>query len=53
MMHVDLKFTLADNDLRKVVTMCEAAGIEARFPLLDDGLVAFPDTCRLSIWSRG
>ncbi|MGO9444366.1 MAG: asparagine synthetase B family protein, partial [Thiobacillaceae bacterium] len=26
MMHIDLKFTLADNDLRKVVTMCEAAG---------------------------
>ena len=41
MMHVDLKFTLADNDLRKVVTMCEAAGVEARFPLLDDDLVHF------------
>jgi asparagine synthase (glutamine-hydrolysing) len=41
MMHIDLKFTLADNDLRKVVTMCEAAGIEARFPLLDEGLVSF------------
>ncbi|MGA7180308.1 MAG: asparagine synthase-related protein [Thiobacillaceae bacterium] len=41
MMHIDLKFTLADNDLRKVVTMCEAAGVEARFPLLDDDLVSF------------
>ena len=41
MMHVDLKFTLADNDLRKVVTMCEAAGVEVRFPLLDDDLVSF------------
>lgn len=41
MMHIDLKFTLADNDLRKVVTMCEAADMEARFPLLDDGLVSF------------
>jgi asparagine synthase (glutamine-hydrolysing) len=41
MMHVDLKFTLADNDLRKVVTMCEAAGVEVRFPLLDDELVSF------------
>lgn len=41
MMHIDLKFTLADNDLRKVVTMCEAAGVEAAFPLLDDGLVSF------------
>jgi asparagine synthase (glutamine-hydrolysing) len=41
MMHIDLKYTLADNDLRKVVTMCEAAGVEASFPLLDDNLVGF------------
>lgn len=41
MMHLDLKFTLADNDLRKVGTMTEAAGIEVRYPLLDDRLVAF------------
>jgi len=41
MMHLDLKFTLADNDLRKVVRMCEAAGVEARFPFLDDELVQF------------
>ncbi|MFN3543470.1 MAG: asparagine synthetase B family protein [Thiobacillus sp.] len=41
MMHVDLKFTLADNDLRKVGTMTEAAGIEVHYPLLDDRLVEF------------
>lgn len=41
MMRLDLKFTLADNDLRKVCRMCEAAGVEARFPLLDDALVEF------------
>ncbi len=41
MMHLDLEFTLADNDLRKVSRMCEAAGIEVRYPLLDDALVAF------------
>ena len=41
MMHLDLKFTLADNDLRKVGTMTEAAGIEAHYPLLDDRMVAF------------
>ena len=41
MMHLDLKFTLADNDLRKVNGMTEAAGIEVRYPLLDDALVAF------------
>jgi asparagine synthase (glutamine-hydrolysing) len=41
MMHLDLKDTLADNDLRKVNGMCEAAGIRVRYPLLDDDLVAF------------
>jgi asparagine synthase (glutamine-hydrolysing) len=41
MMHLDLKFTLADNDLRKVGSMTEAAGIEVRYPLLDDRMVAF------------
>jgi len=41
MMHLDLKFTLADNDLRKVGTMTEAAGIEVCYPLLDDRMVAF------------
>ena len=41
MMHVDLKFTLADNDLRKVGVMTEVAGIEVCYPLLDDRMVAF------------
>ncbi len=41
MMHLDLKETLADNDLRKVNGMCELAGIEVRYPMLDDDLVAF------------
>jgi asparagine synthase (glutamine-hydrolysing) len=41
MMHLDLKFTLADNDLRKVSGMCEAAGVEVRYPLLDERLVEF------------
>lgn len=41
MMHLDLKFTLADSDLRKVGTMTEAAGIEVRYPLLDDRMVEF------------
>jgi len=41
MMHLDLKHALADNDLRKVSRMCEAAGVEARFPLLDEALVEF------------
>ena len=41
MMHLDLKETLADNDLRKVNGVCELAGIEVRYPMLDDDLVAF------------
>lgn len=41
MMHLDLKVTLADSDLRKVTRMCELAGIEVRFPFLDERLVAF------------
>lgn len=46
MMHLDHKITLADNDLRKVTRMCEAAGVEVRFPLLDDDLVMFSGTLR-------
>jgi asparagine synthase (glutamine-hydrolysing) len=39
MMHLDLKITLADNDLRKVTRMCEVAGIDVRYPMLDEELV--------------
>jgi asparagine synthase (glutamine-hydrolysing) len=41
MLALDLKFTLADNDLRKVGRMCEIAGIDVRYPLLDDEVVDF------------
>lgn len=53
MMHVDLKFTLADNDLRKVGTMTEAAGIEVRYPLLDDRLVTFANQLPIDYKVRG
>jgi len=53
MMHLDLKFTLADNDLRKVGTMTEAAGIEVRYPLLDDRLVAFANHLPVDYKVRG
>lgn len=53
MMHLDLKFTLADNDLRKVGTMTEAAGIEARYPLLDDRMVAFANALPVDYKVRG
>ena len=41
MLAVDLQFTLGDNDLYKVSRMCEMAGVEAAYPMLDDDLVAF------------
>ena len=41
MMHLDLKLTLADNDLRKVTRMCAVAGIDVRYPFLDEEMVEF------------
>ncbi len=41
MMAVDLKMTLADNDLPKVTRMCDLAGIDVGFPFLDNNLVDF------------
>jgi asparagine synthase (glutamine-hydrolysing) len=41
MLALDLKYTLADNDLPKVTRSCELARVEARFPMLSDALVAF------------
>ncbi|MEW6590389.1 MAG: asparagine synthase-related protein [Pseudomonadota bacterium] len=53
LMHIDLKFTLADNDLRKVGTMTEAAGIEVHYPLLNDHLVAFANHLPVDYKVRG
>jgi asparagine synthase (glutamine-hydrolysing) len=39
MLGIDLKFTLADSDLPKVTRMCELAGVEVAFPLLDEAVV--------------
>lgn len=41
MLALDLKLTLADNDLPKVVKACELAEIETAFPFLNQDLVAF------------
>lgn len=46
MLALDLKFTLADNDLPKVNRACELAGVEAAFPFLDDAVVAFSSRLR-------
>jgi asparagine synthase (glutamine-hydrolysing) len=41
MLFLDDKFTLADNDLRKVNRMCELAGVDVHYPMLQENLVAF------------
>jgi asparagine synthase (glutamine-hydrolysing) len=41
MLALDLKFTLADNDLPKVMRMCDRAGVDVAFPLLHDSIVDF------------
>ena len=45
MLYYDWKFTLADNDLRKVSTMCELAGVKVVYPMLDDLLLEL--SCRV------
>lgn len=45
MLFLDWKNTLADNDLVKVSKMCEMAGVEVRFPLLDKRLIDF--SCKI------
>ncbi len=39
MLYLDWQHTLADNDLRKVGRMCALAGIEVRYPMLDEDVV--------------
>jgi asparagine synthase (glutamine-hydrolysing) len=53
MLHLDLKFTLADNDLRKVMRTAALAGIDVRFPLLDEDLVDFSGRLPAALKVRG
>ena len=41
MLALDLKVTLADNDLPKVNRMCQLAGVDVRYPLLSDEMMEF------------
>jgi asparagine synthase (glutamine-hydrolysing) len=41
MLALDLRYTLADNDLPKVSRSCELAGVEAGYPMLSEALVDF------------
>jgi len=53
MMHLDLKNTLADNDLRKVNRMCQLSGVEVRYPLLDELLVEFSGRVPVNLKLKG
>lgn len=44
LMYMDMNVTLADNDLRKVNRMTALAGVDVRYPMLDDGVVDFAAT---------
>lgn len=41
MLGYDFKFTLVDNDLPKVVGMCDAVGIDVAFPYINEEMIAF------------
>lgn len=43
-LNVDFKFTLTESDLPKVNTMCELAGVNVHYPLLDDRLIEFSNS---------
>jgi asparagine synthase (glutamine-hydrolysing) len=45
MLFYDWRYTLADNDLRKVQTMCELAGVKVSYPMLHADVVEF--SCRV------
>ena len=41
MLFLDMKFTMDDNDIRKVNGMCEMAGVNVHYPLIDLDMVRF------------
>jgi asparagine synthase (glutamine-hydrolysing) len=53
MLGIDLKFTLADNDLPKVTRMCQLAGVEVAFPMLDERVVELSARLPAALKLRG
>jgi asparagine synthase (glutamine-hydrolysing) len=53
MLYYDWYYTLADNDLRKVGTMCELAGIEVLFPMLDTRVIELSNRVPPQLKMRG
>jgi asparagine synthase (glutamine-hydrolysing) len=52
-LYLDLKMTIGDNDLRKVMTMSRLGGITPRFPLLDPALAVFTGRIPSNLKVRG
>jgi asparagine synthase (glutamine-hydrolysing) len=53
LMYLDLKLILADNDLRKVSGTAELAGVNVRYPLLDDQLAELSSRIPSSLKLKG
>jgi asparagine synthase (glutamine-hydrolysing) len=52
-LYLDLKITIADNDLRKVTTMSRLAGVTPRFPFLNPELAEFTGRIPSELKVRG
>jgi asparagine synthase (glutamine-hydrolysing) len=53
MLYLDVKMTLADNDLRKVSGTAEMAGVNVRYPFLDERLAEFSGRIPSSLKLKG
>jgi asparagine synthase (glutamine-hydrolysing) len=53
LLYIDMKFTITDNDLRKVTAASEKAGLRVAYPLLDHRLVDLAATMPVSLKVRG
>ena len=53
LLYLDVKMTLADNDLRKVAGTAELAGVRVRFPLLDRSLAELSGSIPSNLKLRG
>jgi len=53
LLYLDMKFTITDNDLRKVTGMVEKAGLKVAYPFLDHRLVEFAGRMPVGLKVRG
>jgi len=56
LLYLDMKFTITDNDIRKVTQMAESTGMRVRYPFLDRDFVDFTATIPADLkvkWGKG